>query len=152
MKNLKQKILNFMAVFLAGFSLITPIFSTSSAYAISSVNTMGAQAAILTGCAGAENGSGEGIKCVIRLVVDILSVLVGIVGVIGIVIVGIQYMTAGGNEEQTRKAKRRLFEIVIGLVAYAVVYALLAWLLPGFDPSTNSTSYAMPILGVVIGA
>lgn len=150
MKKLRQKILTFMTVFLMGFSLVAPALNTGSAYANSPVNTMGAQAAILTGCAGAENGSGEGIKCVIRLVVDILSVLVGIVGVIGIVVVGIQYMTAGGNEEQTRKAKRRLFEIVIGLVAYAVVYALLAWLLPGFDPTSNSTSYVAPALAVMM--
>jgi type IV secretory pathway VirB2 component (pilin) len=61
-----------------------------------------------------------------------MSILVGVLAVIGIVIVGIQYMTAGGNEEQTRKAKRRLFEIVIGIVAYILMYALLKWLLPGF--------------------
>ncbi|MBR2803081.1 TrbC/VirB2 family protein [Candidatus Saccharibacteria bacterium] len=75
----------------------------------------------------------EGIKHVLNLAVDILSVVIGIVAVIGIVIVGIQYLTAGGNEEQTRKAKRRLFEIVIGIVAYVLMYALLKWLLPGFE-------------------
>lgn len=73
---------------------------------------------------------------VFMLAVNILSVIVGIVGVIGIVVVGIQYMTAAGNEEQTRKAKRRLFEIVIGLAAYAATFALLSWLIPNF----NSTS------------
>lgn len=75
----------------------------------------------------------KGIPGVIQLVVNILSILVGVVGVIGIVVVGIQYMTAGGNEEKTRKAKRRLFEIVIGIAAYAVGYMLLSWLLPGFS-------------------
>lgn len=74
----------------------------------------------------------QGIEGVIRLVIDIFSILIGIVGVIGIVVVGVQYMTAGGNEEKTRKAKRRLFEIVIGLAAYAAGYALLSWLLPNF--------------------
>lgn len=75
----------------------------------------------------------QGIKGVIELVVNILSVLVGVVGIIGIVIVGIQYMTAGGNEEKTRKAKRRLFEIVIGMVAYALIAVALNWLLPNFN-------------------
>lgn len=78
--------------------------------------------------------SNKGIQGVIMLVVNILSVLIGIVGVIGIVYVGIQYMTAGGNEEKTRKAKRRLFEIIIGLAAYAAGYAFLSWLLPNFNP------------------
>lgn len=76
----------------------------------------------------------KGIQGVIMLVVNILSVLIGVVGVIGIVVVGIQYMTAGGSEEKTRKAKRRLFEIIIGLAAYAAGYALLSWLLPNFNP------------------
>lgn len=93
------------------------------------LTTFCAEAAILTGCANDDNP----ISCVIQLVVNILSVLVGVVGIIGIVIVGIQYMTAGGNEEKTRKAKRRLFEIVIGMVAYALIAVALNWLLPNFN-------------------
>ena len=65
---------------------------------------------------------------VFTLVMDIMSIGVGILGVIGIMVVGIQYLTAGGSEEKTRKAKRRMFEIVIGLVLYAVLYAVLKWL------------------------
>ena len=94
--------------------------------ACSIIDKFGAEAAILKGCA--NKGGSDGIACVLELVVDILTIGVGILAVIGIVIVGIQYMTAGGNEEQTRKAKRRLFEIVIGVIAYIVMYALLKWL------------------------
>ncbi|MBR2998636.1 hypothetical protein IKF34_02610 [Candidatus Saccharibacteria bacterium] len=74
----------------------------------------------------AENG--EGVKRVLNLVVEIMSIGVGILGVVGITIVGIQYLTAGGSEEKTRKAKRRLVEILIGLALYAVMAALLTWL------------------------
>ena len=62
-----------------------------------------------------------------------MTIGVGILGVLGITIVGIQYLTAGGNEEKTRKAKRRLFEIVLGLAVYVAIYAILQWLLPGFN-------------------
>ena len=89
-------------------------------------------AAILKGCAGKEGGKGESITCILELVVDIMTIGVGILGVIGISITGIQYLTAGGREEKTRKAKRRMFEIVIGLVAYVLIYAALKWLLPSF--------------------
>ena len=75
-----------------------------------------------------DDGSGDSIIHVLDLVVDIMSIGIGILGVIGITIVGIQYLTAGGNEEKTRKAKRRLFEIIIGLVAYAIIYGILQWL------------------------
>ena len=70
----------------------------------------------------------EGIPHILNLVVEILSIGVGILGVVGISIVGIQYLTAGGNEEKTRKAKRRMFEIVIGLAVFVVFRAVLAWL------------------------
>ena len=81
-----------------------------------------------------DDGEGSSILDILNLVVNIMTIGIGILGVIGITIVGIQYLTAGGNEEKTRKAKRRMFEIVIGLVAYVIIYALLNWLIPGFKP------------------
>ena len=74
----------------------------------------------------------EGIEAVLRTTVDIMTAGIAVLAVIGIVISGIQYLTASGNEEQLKKSKRRIFEIVIGLVAYVLIYALLRWLLPTF--------------------
>ena len=74
-----------------------------------------------------DNGDGSSIKDILNLVIDIMTIGIGILGVIGISVVGIQYLTAGGNEEQTRKAKRRMFEIIIGLAVYAVFYAVLTF-------------------------
>ena len=161
MKKLAQKFTSLVVAFMMGVGLIAPAINATPTYATAitpasavdaapiSTTTFGASAAILKGCAGADKGHGESIKCIVRLVIDILSILIGIAGVIGIVIVGIQYLTAGGNEEQTRKAKRRLFEIVIGLVAYAAAYALLAWLLPSFDPKSNDTSYINTTISLI---
>lgn len=86
-----------------------------------------------------ETGSGA-IGRIALDVIEIFSVGVGILGVIGITVVGIQYMTAGGNEEKTRKAKRRMFEIVIGLVAYAMLFGFIQWLgtTPDEDAATES--------------
>ena len=75
----------------------------------------------------------EGIIQVLSMVADILAGVVGVLAVLGIAISGVQYLTASGNEEQLRKSKRRIFEIVIGVGAYFVIYGLLKWLLPGFN-------------------
>ena len=128
MKKITQKILPVIMTILMGVGLVAPSLNTTPAYAADK-----AQVAILHECANEENGDGGGIMCIVRLVANILTVVIGIAGVIGIVVVGIQYLTAGGNEEQTRKAKRRLFEIVIGVAVYALAYGLLSWLLPGFN-------------------
>ena len=80
-----------------------------------------------------DSGGGDSVLHTLELVLDILTGLVGIVAVIGITVVGIQYLTAGGSEEKTRKSKRRLFEIVLGVVLYVAIYILLKWLLPGWS-------------------
>ena len=85
-----------------------------------------------------EGGSG-GISHILLLVLEILTIGIGIVGVIGISIAGIQYLTAKGNEEMTKKAKRRIYEIVIGIAAYACIYGITIWLLPNDSGSTQST-------------
>lgn len=77
-----------------------------------------------------DSGNGDSIISILDLIIDIMTVGIGILGVIGITVVGIQYLTAGGSEEKTRKAKRRMFEIVIGLVAYVLIYAFIKWLMP----------------------
>lgn len=137
MKKVMQKIFTAVMVLAMGVGLVAPALQAAPVYADGDGDGGGGygseRAAILTQCAGMDGpdgGNGGSIGCVIELVVNILTILVGIAGVIGIVIVGIQYITAGGSEEQTRKAKRRLFEIVLGLVAYAAVYGLAQWILP----------------------
>ena len=78
-----------------------------------------------------DDGNGCGVYTILNLVIDILSMGVVIAGVIGVTIAGIQYMSAKDSEEKTKKAKRRIFEIVIGLVAYAILFVGVQWLLPG---------------------
>ena len=70
----------------------------------------------------------KGVENVLNLILDILTYGVSIAAIIGISISGITYLTAKGNEQQTIKAKRRIYEIVIGLVVYAALYALLKFL------------------------
>ena len=116
------------------FTIVAAIFAfsslnVSSAMAAKTEKNDGVETAILTDCGNDPNG----VECILKLVVDIMSIGIGILGVIGIVIVGLQYLTAGGNEEKTRKAKQRMFEIIIGLVAYVAIYAILRWLLPSFN-------------------
>lgn len=75
--------------------------------------------------------SGNDIFDMLGIILDVLTYGVGAAGVIGIVISAIQYMTAAGNEAQMTKAKNRIIEVVIGLVAYGLMYTFLQWLVPG---------------------
>ena len=127
---MKRIITALIAIIMGGFMMATPVFAEECTCPDGS---KGVKTAILgNGCA-CDNGSGDSVINILLMVMDILTGLVGIVAVIGITIVGIQYLTAGGSEEKTRKAKRRLFEIVLGVVVYVLIYAVLKWLLPGWS-------------------
>lgn len=87
-----------------------------------------------------EGGDGEATKDVLKLVIDIISIIIGVAGVTAIVIVGIMYLTAGPDVGKAVKARTRLIEIVIGLILYALTYAILNFLIPNFKTNNNSTS------------
>lgn len=72
--------------------------------------------------------------CIKELLFLILKILVyglGAAATVGVVVAGIQYMTARDNESQVAAAKTRLLNIVIGLVAWAVMWTVMNWLIPG---------------------
>ena len=126
---MKKLLLSVFAIMMGGIMALAPLVASVPAFA---KTCAGVETSILE-CSD-DDGNGNGIKHILNLVVEIMTIGVGIFGTIGIVISGIQYLTAGGNEEQTRKAKRRIFEIVIGLFAYVLIYAVLYFLLPDFKP------------------
>lgn len=84
-----------------------------------------------------EDGEG-GIWHIVNLVINIFSIGVGILGVVGVMVAGVQYLTAKDNQEQAKKAKNRLGQIVIGVTLYAVLFAGAQWLLPGGFWNMNS--------------
>ena len=86
-----------------------------------------------------DDGSGCGVYTVLNLILTILTYGVGIAATVGLVISAITYLTAGDDTGNTAKAKTRIFEIVIGLLLYAMMWAALNWLLPGGLLNTGST-------------
>ena len=76
------------------------------------------------------NNNEGGIWHILNLVVDILTIGIGIVGLIGILVIGVKVLTSKDNANEHKKARIRLFEIVVGLAIYAVAFALVKWLMP----------------------
>lgn len=97
-----------------------------------------AKTAILKSCA-KDDGQGGGILCLLGEGLDILSWIVGALGFAALVFVGFQYLTAGDNEEQIKKAKRRIVEIVIGVALFLLANVIVQWL-TGTDPNTGGNS------------
>lgn len=81
-----------------------------------------------------DDGTGKvGVCHLLNFVIETMTIGIGILGVLGITITGVQYLTAGGNEEQVKKAKRRLVEVVIGVAMYVLIGGLIQWFIPGHN-------------------
>ena len=130
---MRKVILSILAIFMGGFLVAAPVFAECPENCVPT-SILGDTTGTNGEKCKCDDGKGSSIISVLSLIVNIMTIGVGILGVVGITVVGIQYLTAGGSEEKTRKAKRRMFEIVIGLVAYVIIYALLNWLIPDFKP------------------
>lgn len=60
-----------------------------------------------------------------------LTGLVGVVIVANIVLAGIQYSTAGGNQQTTANARKRIMNSFLALFAFLLIWAFAQWLIPG---------------------
>lgn len=134
MRNRKLFLICLPLLFLASFCL-SP---TVSAIECGGVNT------IILSCEGEAEDS---IFEILQLIVDIMSIGVGILAVIGITITGIQWITSGGNEQTATKAKRRFFEIIVGVAIYVTAFLLLEWayIAPNRERSSGQ-SFSLPTI------
>lgn len=132
-----KKLLSIIAMAIISLSFISiPVFA-SCPEGTTPVSLIGENDKIVPGTNGEKclqnDTDGSNTMNVVYLVIDIMTIGIAILAAIGIVIAGIYYLTASGDESKVRKSKQRISEIVIGVAVYAVIYALLKWLLPGFN-------------------
>jgi hypothetical protein len=68
---------------------------------------------------------------ILLIALNIMTTGVGIAAVGGIVYASILYTSAGDSSEQTKKAIEMIRNVVIGLVAYGLMYLVLNFIIPG---------------------
>ena len=64
-------------------------------------------------------------------IILLLSAMVGVFAVISIIVAGIQYSSSADDPGKVSKAKQRIFNTLIGLIAYIFLFAFLQYLVPG---------------------
>lgn len=89
------------------------------------------------GCEGGDakaclsSGKAAGIMDKIMLIVNMLSAMVFVVAAIMLVLAGVQYMASNGNPQAVADAKKKIYAVFIGIVAFLLLWAFLQWLIPG---------------------
>ena len=115
-----------------------PSQHSQTTYQNVAVNDGGTKTAILNKCGSqADDENGGGIMCLLREGLNIMTYVVGALGFAAIVWCGILYLTAGDNEEQVKKAKRRIFEVIVGVALFILANAIVQWL-TGDTPDTGN--------------
>lgn len=82
-------------------------------------------------CVSNTKASGGAIVNYLRGWLLLLSGLVGTVVMVVIVVAGIQYITSAGDPGLVKAAKQRIFNAILALVLYLMMYAILQFLVPG---------------------
>lgn len=97
-------------------------------------NTCGGVKTSVLSCGGDKNSTsvgGTGIWGLLLMGVNILTGLVGVAAVGGILYGSILYTTSRGKPEQSKKASVVLANTMMGILAYALMFSLLNFLIPG---------------------
>lgn len=132
----KRLLLRAILIFVIGLFLLSVFFNEQP---VSAKSCADVETAILE-CEPEQSGIGH----ILKIILNILSIGIGIVAVIGITVAGIQYLTAGDKEEQARTSKRRISEIIIGIIVYILIFTILQWLLPGSLDPDDIPNYKTP--------
>lgn len=73
----------------------------------------------------------SGVWGLLLIVINILTAGVGIAAVGGIIYGSIMYTAAEGSADKVSKARAIITNVVIGLIAYALMFSLLNFIIPG---------------------
>jgi len=112
---------------MSGFSLVAPTATFAA--------TCGGVTTAIISCdeKGGKNAEVQdtGVWGVLLLAINILTAGIGVAAIGGIIYGAILYTSAGGSPEQVKKAMQVITNVVIGVVAYALMFAGLNFLIPG---------------------
>lgn len=73
--------------------------------------------------------NGSGLTGVIKVIINILSIVAGVAAVIMIIIGGLRYITSGGDSSGVASAKNTIIYAVVGLVVVAMAQFIVRFVL-----------------------
>ena len=77
-----------------------------------------------------DSRDGTGINSVVGFVLAIMTGGAAVAGTIGLIVCGIMWMSSRDDEVKVAKAKKRMADIVIGIVVWALIYVLANLVIP----------------------
>lgn len=120
-------------------ALISGIFVLNAVGSVSARPVYFGQTAKQESCAALQSISPDGGSCeqptgksvggLMKLVINLLSVVAGIIAVIMLIVSGFKYVTSQGDSNQIASAKRSLIYAILGLVVVALSQVIVQFIL-----------------------
>lgn len=87
-------------------------------------------------CDSADKGDANDVKSggIWKLLLFVLQIMTGgviLLAIAGVVYGSVLYTSAGGNQEQVKKARTVITNVVIGVLLFVLMFGLANWLIPG---------------------
>lgn len=123
--NIVKKLSLFIASTVILFGFAAPV----AVYAASDNAQAACEGLALTGSGCDSSGGGKSIDDTIKLVINVLSLIVGVAAVIMIIIGGLKYILSQGEGSNTASAKNTIMYALIGLVIVALAQIIVRFVL-----------------------
>ncbi len=145
MGSMRQRIRNILAT---GLLVVSLGFGLAAPVAVQAADTPKSVVCQSIGggadCA-EDTSKGANVNNLIKLIINILSFVVGIAAVIMIIVSGFRYITSGGDSNKTSGAKNTLVYAIIGLVVVALAQFIVQYVLdkataPPPDPNATQSA------------
>jgi len=124
---IKQTILAFALLIGIGGFLVSPI--------VSAVDKCGGVDTSIIHCdqPGGKDADikDTGVWGILLVIINIMTAGIGILAVGGVIYGSILYTSSGGSAEQTKKAMGIIYNVIIGLIVYALMFSFLNYIIPG---------------------
>ena len=75
------------------------------------------------------DGGGQALERVIRMVLQVLSIVTGVAAVIMIIIGGFRYVTSGGDSSSISSAKNTIIYAIVGLIVVAFAQFIVRYVM-----------------------
>lgn len=89
----------------------------------------GTQFEVNNNCAPTDPQAEGKVNNILRLIINLFSVIVGVIAVIMIIVGGVKYITSGGASDKVTSAKNTILFAVVGLIVVALAQIIVRFVL-----------------------
>jgi hypothetical protein len=88
-------------------------------------------------CSSGANDTGNSVSNILKLIINVFSLIVGFVAVIMIIIGGVKYITSGGDSGNISGAKNTIVYAIVGLIIVALAQVIVHFVLAQSSKALN---------------